>query len=109
VPIRHWSYQAFVRLASVGLVPLDAVTARPITRRQARRLVGEALSHARTADSDVVRLVEHDLQRLRQEFSLDSALEIQFRGVAGSSTPEFTPDRFAGISSAAAGLALRDD
>jgi hypothetical protein len=109
VPVGHWSYQIFDRLASLGFVPLDAITARPITRREARRLIGEALSHARTADSEIVRLAEHDLQRLRQEFSVDFALEIQGRGLAGNPAPEFTPNRFEGISSAAAGLALHDD
>src|SRR5713101_5188081 len=108
VPAGHWSYQAFDRVASLGLVPLDAITARPITRREARRLVGEALSHARIADSEIIRLVASDLQRLRQAFSVDPVLEIQGRGLAGNRAIEFTPDRSAGVSSAA-GLALSND
>ena len=109
VPAGHWSYQAFDRLASLGLIPLDAVTARPITRREARRLVREALSRAWIADSEIIRLVASDLQRLREAFSVDPVLEIQGRGLAGNRAMEFTPDRSAGVSSAAAGLALSDD
>jgi hypothetical protein len=109
VPIGHWSYQVFDRLASLGLVPLDAVTARPITRREARRLVGEALTRSWIADTETLRLVERDLQRLRQAFSVDPVLEIQGRGLTGNRTMEFTPDRYAGVSSAAAGLALSGD
>src|SRR5712692_3917262 len=109
VPAGHWSYQVFDRLASLGLIPLDAVTARPITRREARRLVGEALSSARIADSEIIRLVASDLQRLRQAFSVDSALGIQGRGLAGNRAIEFIPDRSAGVSSVAAGLVLSDD
>src|SRR6266852_9555398 len=77
VPNGHWSYQVFDRLASLGLIPLDAVTARPITRRQARRLVGEALSRTWIADSETSRLVASDLQRLRQAFSVESVLGMQ--------------------------------
>jgi hypothetical protein len=109
VPAGHWSYQVFDRLASLGLIPLDAVTARPITRREARRLVAKALSRAWIADSEIIRLVAGDLQRLREEFSVDSVLEIQGRGLAGNRAIEFTPDRSAGVFSAAVGLALSDD
>ncbi len=109
VPLDHWSYQVFYRLASLGLVPLDAVSARPITRQEARRLVVEALERARATDSKIVGLVEGDLQRLRGEFSMDSAVEIRARSVIGNWAQEFSPDRSAGISSAAAGLSLSDD
>jgi capsule assembly protein Wzi len=109
VPAGHWSYQVFDRLASLGLIPLDAVTARPITLREARRLVGEALSHSWIADSETIRLVASDLQRLRQAFSVDPVLEIQGRGLAGNRAIEFTPDLTAAVSSAAAGLALSDN
>jgi hypothetical protein len=109
VPAGHWSYQVFDRLASLGLIPLDAVTARPITRREARRLVGEAVSRAWIADSEIIRLVASDLQRLRQAFSVDPVLEIQGRGLVGNRAMEFTPNRSAGVSSAAAGLVLGND
>jgi hypothetical protein len=109
IPLGHWSYRAFDRLASLGLVPLDAVTARPITRREARRLVRDALVHAGVADAETVRLAENDLQRLRQEFAVDFAVEIQARGVAGNAATEFTPNRSANISSASVGLALGED
>jgi hypothetical protein len=109
VPAGHWSYQVFDRLAGLGLIPLDAVTVRPITRREARRLVGEVVSRAWIADSEITRLIASDLQRLRQAFSVDPVLEIQGRGLAGNRAMEFTPDRSAGVSSAAAGLALSDD
>src|SRR5713101_3894222 len=109
VPAGHWSYQVFDRLAGLGLIPLDAVTVRPITRREARRLVGEAVSRAWIADSEITRLIASDLQRLRRAFSVDPVLEIQGRGLAGNRAMEFTPDRSAGVSSAAAGLALSND
>jgi hypothetical protein len=109
VPLDHWSYQVFYRLASLGLVPLDAVSARPITRGEARRLVVEALARAQPTDSNTVGLVEGDLQRLSREFSADSNMEIQARGVINNWAPEFSPDRSNGISSAAAGLSLSDD
>ncbi len=109
VPLDHWSYQAFYRLASLGLVPLDAVSARPITRREARRLAVEALARARTTDPKIVGLVESDLHRLGGEFSADSTVEIQARGVVNNWAQEFTPDRSLGVSSAAAGLSLSDD
>jgi capsule assembly protein Wzi len=109
VPLDHWSYQVFYRLASLGLVPLDAVSARPITRQEARRLVVEALARARTTDSKFLSLFEADLQRLRVEFSTDSTVEIQARGVVGSWAQEFSPDRSAGVLSAAVGLSLSDD
>jgi hypothetical protein len=109
IPLGHWSYQGFDRLASLGLVPLDAVSARPITRREARRLVRDALVHAGVADAETVRLAEHDLQRLCQEFAVDLAVEIQGRGAAGNAATEFTPNRSANLSSASAGLALSED
>ncbi len=108
VPISHWSYQVFDRLSSLGLIPLDGIAARPITRREARRLAVEALSRARTADPDIVSLVENDLQRLAEEFSTGSSLEIQARGAAGNRATEFSPDPSAGVSSAAVGLASGD-
>ncbi len=109
IPIDHWSYQVFDRLASLGLVPLDAVSARPITRGNARRLVVEALARARTADSKIVGLVEGNLQRLSAEFSTDSPMEIQPRSLIGNWAQEFSPDRSAGVSSASVGLFLSDD
>ena len=109
VPLEHWSYQAFYRLASLRLVSLDAVSARPITRREARRLVGEALARTRTTDSKIVGLIESDLRRLSAEFSTDSNFEIQARDLIRNRAQEFTPDRSAGVSSAAAELSLSDD
>src|SRR3989442_852557 len=109
VPAGHWSYQVFDRLASLGVIPLDAVTARAITRREARRLVGEALSRARIAHFEIIRLVASRLQNLRLAFSVDPVLEIQGRGLAGNRAMEFTPDRSAGVSFAGAGLVLNDD
>ncbi len=109
VPVNHWLYRVFDRLAILGLIPLDAVTARPITRREARRLVGEALLRVQTVDAEIARLVEVDLQRLRREFSGDVPLEIQGRVLGGDRVPEFAPDRSADVSSAAAGVVLSND
>jgi len=109
VPIGHWSYQVFDRLASLGLISLDAITARPITQREARRLVEEAVSRARTADSWIVGLVEHDLRRLNEQFSMSSRFEIQARSLIYNRAPEFTPAQSRGVSSAAATLVLGDD
>jgi hypothetical protein len=109
VPLDHWSYQVFDRLASLGFVPLSAVSARPITRQEARRLVVEALGRARTSQSKIVGLVERDLRRLSGEFSADPAVEIKAKGVVNNWVQEFTPDRSLAISSAAAGLSLSDD
>ncbi len=109
MPLNHWLYRVFDRLAIFDLIPLDAVTSRPITRREARRLVGEALQRVQTADAETARLVEVDLQWLRQELSADVPIEIQGRVLAGDPVPEFAPDRSADVSSAAAGVALTND
>lgn len=109
LPLNHWFYRVIDHLASLGLVPLDAVTARPITRREARRVVRETMLRTQNAPRAIVRLVDVDLQRLRQEFSVDVPLEVQGRILVGDRVPEFTPDRSADVSSIAVGVPLTGD
>ncbi len=102
IPLEHWSYQAFYRLSSLGLLPLHAISARPITRLEAQRLVREASLNLHWADSVVVRLAREDLRRLAGEFSTDSTAAITLGGLASSwIPPRFKPNHSIGASSVA--------
>ena|GEM_PF-952710 len=83
VPLDHWSYRVFERLASLGLVPLEAIAARPITREDARRLVEAAARRLADAPPALVRLVGTDLEQLRREFAADPTAEVRLGGIAG--------------------------
>ncbi len=84
IPLDHWSYQAFDRLASLGLLPLTALTSKPITRREARRLLEEASARVRFADPTISRLAREDLRRLIEEFSMDSPVVVTASGAAST-------------------------
>ncbi len=103
VPLDHWSYQAFYRLSSLGLLPLHAITARPITRLEAQRLVQDASIKLSQADPILVRLAQEDIQRLATEFATDPSVVVNLAIMATNRTPaQFTPSRSLGSSSIAA-------
>ncbi len=102
VPLNHWSYQAFYRLSSLGLIPLHALAARPITRFEAKRLVEEAFSRLPEADSVIASMAMDDLRNLSNEFSSDSPVRITIGGLASNrSVGAVTPYRALGASSIA--------
>lgn len=103
IPLDHWAYESLDRLASLGLVPLYALTSRPITRIEARRLVAAALAKTITADPGIVRAAREDLRRLAEEFSVDVAAAATVGGVAASGAVgrPLSPGRFPGASSLA--------
>ncbi len=106
VPLDHWSYQVFYRLSSLGLLPLHAVTARPITRLEAQSLVREAGSRLAQADPRIAELVQDDLRRLSAEFAIDPPVAVTIGGLASSKTPAlFTPSKSLGTSSIGVQLA----
>jgi len=99
VPLDHWSYQVLDRLATLGLIPLHAISARPITRAEARRLVEEAWLKLPRAPSEVARLVRDDLEALRREFAASPSVEARIGVLAGGSGLEFAPPHPVGTSS----------
>jgi hypothetical protein len=99
VPLDHWSYKAFDRLATLGLIPLQSVSARPITRYDARRLVEEALLKLPQARPAMARLVQDDLENLRREFVAAPTFEARIGGVIGGPGLEFVPHPSVGLSS----------
>lgn len=99
IPLDHWSYEAFARLATLGLVPLHAVSARPITRREARRLVQVASATLREASPRIAGLARDDLQRLTQEFSTRATAEVTGGALVGGWSTDFVPHRDRGASS----------
>lgn len=105
VPLGHWSYQAFYRLASLGLIPLHAVASRPIARLEAQRLVREAALRVRDADPVLARLAQRDLQLLDQEFSTALAFEVTLSGLADRGSTDLMPDHSMGASGVAAAYA----
>ncbi len=103
VPLDHWSYQAFYRLANLGLIPLHALSIRPLTRLEAQRLVQEASRNINQADSIVARLAQGDLQLLATEFSTDPSVVVNLGILVTNRTPaQFTPSRSLGASSISA-------
>jgi len=99
VPLDHWSYQAFYRLSSLGLIPLHALTMRPITRLEAQRLIQEASRRLSQADPAVASLAQDDLRRLAAEFSIDATFSITISGNITNRLPaQFTPSRSLGAS-----------
>ena len=109
IPLDHWSYQAFDRLASLGLVPLNALTSKPITRREARRLLEEASARVRDADPTVSSLAREDLRRLIEEFSVDAPVVVMVSGLADNRRAgSFAPIRSMGGASVSLRLAPTD-
>ena len=107
IPPDHWSYRAFFRLASLGLLPLSTGLARPITRLEGERLFHEAMLNLRGANPLVVRLVEEDLRQLAAEFSTDAPFEAVVGGAASSGvSPRLAADRPSGASSVSLKYAL---
>jgi len=80
VPLDHWAYRVFDRLAAFGLIPLRAISARPITRDEARRLAEEARRALPLAPPAVARLVWDDLEDLRREFAAGPVFEARLDG-----------------------------
>jgi len=109
IPLDHWSYRVFDRLASLGLVPLHAISARPITRLEAQRLVQEASRRIRGASPAVVRLAQEDLRRLAVEFATSPTLEISVGGLHDGRSTDFIPHRLFGTSSISLGFAAGAD
>ncbi|MDR7452035.1 MAG: capsule assembly Wzi family protein [Armatimonadota bacterium] len=85
MPLEHRSYRVLERMAALGLVPLRAISARPITREEARRLVEEAWLSLPRMSPEVARLVRDDLEALRREFAASPAVEARI-GVGNSSS-----------------------
>ncbi len=103
VPLDHWSYQVFYRLASLGLIPLHALAMRPITRLEAQRLVQEASHNLDQVDAGIASLVQEDLRRLAAEFSTEPAVVVNLGIVATNrKSAEFAPSRSPSASSIAA-------
>lgn len=99
LPLDHWSYQALDRLVSLGLLPLNALASKPITRLEARRLLEMASARVRYADPTISRLVQEDLRRLREEFSVDSLVVATAGGAARNrQVGPFAPVRSMGAS-----------
>jgi len=100
VPLDHWSYQAFYRLASLGLIPLHTLTARPIARVEARQLVEQAYSKLSQVDPVIASLAMDDLRNLSKEFSSDSSVRITVGGLTSNrSLGAVMPYRALGASS----------
>lgn len=99
VPLDHWSYPVFYRLASLGLIPLHSLAVRPITRLEAQRLVQDASRSLSEADAMVVRLAQEDLRRLTAEFSVDPSATVMIGGRVTNRVPaQFSPARSPGAS-----------
>lgn len=105
IPTDHWSYQVFYRFASLGLIPLHALTARPITRLEAQILIREVALRLREADPAMASLAQGDLQRLEREFSTASPFEVTVSGLTDGRSTDFLPGRFVGASGIAAAYA----
>lgn len=105
VPLDHWSYDAFTRLATLGLMPLHAVSARPITRLEARQLVQEATVRISALDPRWTRLARDDLRRLADEFLVPSPAAVTVGLTADGRSSDFVPNRSPGTSSLAISFA----
>lgn len=108
IPLDHWSYQVFYRLSTIGLVPLHQLSARPITRFEARRLTQLAVLSLREASPAIAGLAQEDVRRLREEFSSEPVLELVLGSRASSVAFSYAPVPSVLVHGRASGSLLPD-
>jgi membrane-associated phospholipid phosphatase len=92
VPLDHWSYPAFDRLAAMGFAPSAFISMRPWTRNECRRLLQEIETEIQLRGDDSTKEAEDLHEALHLQFADDREPALQLDSIyARSLTITGTP------------------